>query len=88
MPSCLDPCLKWSTELLRPALEIGCGVAQTRVGCGVAQTRVRWGAELLRPVFEGGTRSCSDLRKTRSFSNPRLKSMFPFGREVNVLVEM
>jgi len=34
--------------LLRHVLEMGRGVAQTRVRCGVPQTRVGWDAELLR----------------------------------------
>jgi len=34
--------------LLRPALEIGRGVAQTRVRCRVPQIHVWWDTELLR----------------------------------------
>jgi len=59
--SCLDSRLKWEAELLRPAFEVRRKVAQTRVRFRVTQTRVwikTWG--------------CSDLRKMRSYSDPRL----------------
>ena len=35
-----DPRLMWSAKLLRPALEMGRGVTQTRVERGITQTRV------------------------------------------------
>jgi len=75
--SCSDSHFKWDAELLRLAFEVRREVAQTRMRREVTQTHIL-----------SKMRGCSDPRQTRSYSDPHLKSMFPFGREVRILVEM
>ena len=74
-----DSRLKWSTELLRLVLEMGCEVAQTCMRRGVPQTSVGWDAELLRLVLNAGLlRPASEISMLFLTRGPRFNQNATF----------
>jgi len=81
-----DPRLKWSAELLRPALEMGRGVAHTHVRRGVPQTRIGWDVELLRLALNTGLlRLASEVSVLLWMRGPRFSLKHELRVEVRFL---
>ena len=66
--------------MLRPVLEMGSGVAQTRMRRGVLQTRIGWDAELLKLALNAGLlRPASEVSMFLGTRGPRFSRRIKIG---------